>query len=207
MEKKIYSFVCLCLLFTSVLFAQDTIQSPTLKNEISISSRTFNDLSLKYARFISDDFWLKVGVINLEKSSFKSSPNVGIPNSPNTSNSSYNGGLLLGIEKHQFLNHWEFTFGLNAQMIYNKSNYTTDNPNVPVVQRDINVFKYIPGVGLGLGFFYTIYPSILLGFEINPSINYAFINGESTIKGYAFKDDDFYLSFVNSGGITLKYKF
>lgn len=207
MEKKFYSLVCLCLLFTSVVFAQDTIQSPTLKNEVSISSRTFNDLSLKYARFISDNLWLKVGIINLEQRSFKSSPNVGYPNSPNTSNSSRNGGLLLGIEKHQFLNHWEFTYGLNVQLIYNKSNHTTDSQYIPLIKRNIDVIKYTSGIGFGLGFFYTVFPSILLGFEINPSINYAFINGESTTKGYVFKDTDFYLSFVNSGGITLKYKF
>lgn len=207
MKKNLYSIVCLLFVFNYSAIAQETTQSPTLKNEISVSTSklTFDDLSLKYARFISNDLWFKVGVINLDGSFHKNIPQVG---SYNSTNSSLNGGLLIGIEKQKSINNLIFTYGLNVQMIYNYSNYTTENPSVPLIQRDINVYKYSPGIGFGLGFFYKINPVILLGFEINPSINYAFINGESTSTGYAYKNRDFYFSYTNNGAlITLKYRF
>jgi hypothetical protein len=207
MKKAVGFIVCLLFLFNCLVHAQDTVQAPTFKNEISVSSSrlTFDDLSLKYARSISNDLWLKVGVINLEGSFHKNIPSVG---SFISTNSSLNGGLLIGIEKQKSTNKLELTYGLNVQMIYNYTNYTTENPSVPAIQRDIDVYKYSPGIGFGLGFFYKINPSILLGFEINPSINYAFTNGESASTGYAYKNRDFYFSFTNNGAlITLKYRF
>lgn len=206
MKKLFYSIVCLLFVFNSSIYAQEITQSPTLKNEISVSTSklTFDDLSLKYSRLISNDLWFKVGVINLEGSFHKNMPGVGAFNS---TNSSLNGGFLIGIEKQKSTNHLEFAYGLNLQMIYNYTNYTTENPSVPLIQRDINVYKYTPGIGFGLGFFYKFNPSILLGFEINPSINYAFINGESA-SGYKYKNRDFYFSFTNNGAlVTLKYRF
>jgi hypothetical protein len=207
MKKTVCSIVCLLFLFNCLVHAQDTVQSPTLKNEISVSSSklTLDDLSLKYARSISNDLWLKVGVINLEGSFHKNIPSVG---SFITKDSQFNGGLLIGIEKQKSINKLEFNYGLNVQMIYNYTNYTTQNPSVPSIQRDIDVYKYSPGIGFGLGFFYKINPSILLGFEINPSINYVFTNGESSSTGYAYKNRDLYFSFTNNGAlITLKYRF
>lgn len=207
MKKSFYSIVCLLLVFNCAVIAQESGEPTVPKNEISVSTSklSFDDLSLKYARFISNDLWLKVGVINLEGSFHKNMPQVG---SFNSTNSSLNGGLLIGIEKHKSINNLEFTYGLNAQMIYNYSNFTTENPSVPSIQRDINVYRYSPGIGVGLGFFYKIKPSILLGFEINPTINYAFTNGENTSTGYAYKNRDFYFSFTNNGAlITLKYRF
>jgi len=77
-----------------------------------------------------------------------------------------------------------------------------------LIQRDINVSKYSPGIGIGLDFFYKINPSFLLGFELDPSINYAFINGERASSGYGFRNTDFYFSFSNNGAlIILKYRF
>jgi len=206
--KKLFNFiVCLLVVFNCAVYAQETTQSTTLKNEISVSTSrlTFDDLSLKYARFISDDLWFKVGVINLDGSFHKNTPSFG---SFVSTNSSLNGGLLIGIEKQKSTNNLEFTYGLNIQMIYNYTNYSTEDPRVPSNQRDTDVHKYIPGIGFGLGFFYKINPSILLGFEINPSINYAFTNGESTSTGIAYKNRDFYFSFTNNGAlVTLKYRF
>jgi len=207
MKKILKSIVCLLFVFNCTSYAQETIEKSISKNEISVSTSklTFEDLSLKYARLISNDLWLKVGVINIDGSFHKNMPSVG---SYNTKNSSLNGGLLIGVEKQKSTNKLEFIYGLNFQMMYNYSNYTTENPSLPLIQRDIDIYKYTPGIAFGLGFFYKINPSILLGFEINPSVNYAFTNGENTSTGYAYKNRDFYFSFTNNGALlTLKYRF
>lgn len=207
MKKLFYSIVCLLFVFNWAVYAQESDEKSVLKNEISVSTSklSFDNLSLKYARSISNDLRFKVGVIDLEGSFHKNIPSVG---SFISTNSSLNGGLLIGIEKQKSINKLEFTYGLNVQMIYNYTNYTTENPSVPAIQRDIDVYKYSPGIGFGLGFFYKINPSMLLGFEINPSINYSFTNGESTSTGYAYKNRDFYFSFTNNGAlVTLKNRF
>jgi len=207
MKKVICSIVCLLFVFSGAVYSQESDEKSVLQNEISVSTSrlTFDDLSLKYARLISNDLWFKVGVINLDGSFHKNMPQVG---SFNSTTSSLNGGLVIGIEKQKSINRLEFNYGLNVQMIYNHTNFTTENPNVPLIQRDINAYSYNPGIGFGLGFFYKFNPSILLGFEINPTMNYVFINGKSTSTGYAFKNRDFYFSFTNNGAlITLKYKF
>ena len=211
MKKILCSIFCIMFVYNCSIHAQETTQSTTLKNEISVSTSklSFDNLSLKYARFISNDLWFKVGFIDLEGSYQKNMPSVGLPqgSSYNSTKSTLNGGLLIGIEKQKSINRLEFTYGLNVQMIYNYSNYTTGDPNVPVIQRDINVYKYIPGIVSDLAFFYRINSSFLLGFEINPSINYAFINGNSD-SGYTYKNRDFYFSFTNNGAlVTLKYRF
>jgi hypothetical protein len=207
MKKLFYSFVCLLFVFNWAVYAQESDEKSVVKNEISVSTSklSFDNLSLKYARSISNDLWLKVGVINLEGSFHKNIPSVG---SCITKDSQINEGLLIGIEKQKTVNKLEFNYGMNVQMLYNHTRYTTENPSTPVNQRDIDVYKYSPGIGFGLGFFYKINPSILLGFEINPSINYSFTNGESTSTGYAYKNRDFYFSFTNNGAlVTLKYRF
>ena len=205
MKKIFKSTVCLLFVFNCAVYAQEPIERTFPKNEISVSTSklTFDNLSLKYARFISNDLWFKVGVINLDGSFHKNMPSVG---SYNSTNSSLNGGLLIGVEKQKTVNKLEFTYGLNIQMNYNYSNYTTGNPGVPYNQRNINVYKYSPGIGFGLGFFYKINPSVLLGFEINPSVNYSFTNGNNS-DGYEYKNRDFYFSFTNNGALlTLKYR-
>jgi len=212
MKKICYSIVFLLFVLNCSVFAQDTIQSKISNNEISVSTSrlSFNDLSLKYAKYMSNDLWFKVGVIDLENSFHKYiAPSVGMPpgSSFNTTNSKLNGGLLIGIEKQKSTDKLELTYGLNLQMIYNKSNYTTENPNVSLNKRDIDVYKYSPGIGMGLGLFYKIIPSILIGMEINPSFNYSFIK-EVSNAGYAYKHRDFNFSFTNNGVlITLKYSF
>lgn len=213
MKERIYSIVCLFFVFNFAVYAQDTIQSPTLNNEISVStSKSHSDyyLSLKYSKFISNDLWFKTGLIDLGKNSHKYiAPTVGVPagSSFNTTNSSLNGGLLIGIEKHKSTDKLELTYGLIAQIIYNKSNYTTENPNIPLNRRDIDVYKYSPGIGMGLGLYYKIIPSLSLGMELNPTISYVLTNKESD-AGYAEKNRDFIFSFTNNGVlVTLKYKF
>ena len=205
--KRIVSLVAFVLfLLNSIAYGQNTNEAVLPKNEISVSASklTFESFSLKYARNIHKDLWFKVGVIDLEGIFHKNTPLFGDFVSKTAS---FNGGLLVGVEKQKSTNKWEFTYGLNLQMIYNYSNYTTENPTVPAIRRDIDSYKYSPGIGFGLGFFYRINPSISLGFEINPSVNYAFINGENTSTGYEFRDRDFYFSFTNNGAlITLKYK-
>lgn len=211
MKKIISSIVGLLFVFNCHVFAQDTIQSPSLKNEISVSTGklSFNNLSLKYGRYISNDLWFKVGLIDLENSFHRYiAPSVGIPtgSSFNSTNSKLNGGLFIGIEKHKTIKKYEFTYGLDVQMIYNKSNYTTEDQNVTLDKRDIDVYKYTPGIGCNLGFFYKIIPSVLLGMEINPTFNYSFTNGKSTTSDYAYKNRDFFFSFTNNGVlVTLKY--
>jgi len=206
MKKILKPIVCLLFVLNYAAYAQEPIEKSFPKNEISVSTSklTFDDLSLKYARFVANNLWFKVGVINLDGSFHKNMPSVG---SYNSTNSSLNGGLLIGVEKQKSANKLELIYGLNIQMMYNYSNYTTENPSVPLIQRDINAYKYTPGIGFGLGFFYKINPSVLLGFEINPSLNYAFTNGENSSTGYAYKNRDFYFSFTNNGALlTLKYR-
>ena len=208
MKKLFNSIVCLLFVFNCAVYAQESGEKSALKNEISVSTSNlnFDNLSLKYAKSISKDLWFKVGVINLEGNFHKNMPSVG---SFNSTNSQFNGGLLIGIDKQKSItNKLEFICGLNVQMIYNYTNYTTENPAVPLSQRDNKVFKYSPGVSCGLGFFYIINPSMLLGFEVNPSISYSFINSESTYADFPYKNEGFDFSLSNNGAlVTLKYRF
>ena len=212
MKKNLYSIVCLLFIFNYSIYAQDTIQSPNFKNEISVSTSklSFNNVSSKYAKYISNDLWFKVGLIDLENSFHRYiPPAAGVPvgSSFKTTNSNLNGGLLIGIEKQKSDDKLELTYGLEAQMIYNKSNYTTENPDVPLEKRDIDVYKYSPGIGCNLGLYYKIIPSILFGMEINPMFSYSFINQKSD-AGYADKKREFNFSVTNNGVlVTLKYRF
>lgn len=177
-----------------------------LKNEISVSTPNLNlnDLSIKYSKRISDDLWFKIGFINLGASVRKNKPLVG---SFNTTDTRLSGGLLIGIEKQASLsNRLIFIYGLNAQMSYNYSNHSSENPSIPVDERDSKVDIYYPGIGIGMGFFYQFNQNFLLGAEVNPSVNYYFEKNRSTSTGIDREGFDFSLS--NLGALlTLKYRF
>lgn len=209
MKKILYSIVCLFFVFNCFVFAQETTQSPTLKNEISVSTSNLNlnNLSLKYSKNISDDLWFKIGLIDLYGSVHSKIPSVG---AFKTTDTQINGGLLIGIEKQKSItSRLAFFYGLNAQMTYNYSNQTTENPSVPESQRDNKVFCYFPGIGIDLGFFYKLNENFLLGVEVNPSIDYYFENNTSsyyTTNPYKSSGFDFSLG-NNVALVTLKYRF
>ncbi|MBW8334774.1 MAG: hypothetical protein K0M40_22345 [Prolixibacteraceae bacterium] len=126
-----------------------------------------------------------------------------------TTDSHLNGGILIGVEKQKSIaDRFAFIYGLNAQMNYNYSNHTTENPAIPVSQRENKVFKYMPGMGLGIGFFYQFNEHFLLGVEANPSVNYFFENSKSTYAGSPYKTRGFDFSLRNNGALlTAKYRF
>jgi hypothetical protein len=207
--KKLFNFIaCFLFVFNCTVSAQEPVEESVLKNEISVST-SFDNLSLRYSRCISNDLFIKIGIIDLQKESKKYTP-VALPtgNFYNSASTSKNGGLLLGLEKQKSVNKLEFSYGLNMHMIYNYTNKTTEDSNVPVDKRDLNYHTYTHGLGLGLGFYYKIIPALLLGFEVNPSINYDFMTVKSANGNFTNKDGNFYVSLSNNAALfSLKYKF
>lgn len=209
MKKLFNVIVCLLFVFNCTVSAQESVEESVLKNEISVST-SFDNLSLRYSRCISNDLFIKIGIIDLQKESKKYVPAAGLPTGSfyNSASTSKNGGLLIGLEKQKSVNKLEFSYGLNIHMIYNYKNKTTEDSNVTVDKRDLNYYTYTPGLGLGLGFYYKIIPALLLGFEVNPSINYDLMTVKSANGSFTNKDGNFYVSLSNNAALfSLKYKF
>jgi len=208
MKTIVLAIVGLLFVFHSSVFGQEIDKTSVKKNEVSVSTNNleFSNLSLKYSRLISDNVWLKVGLINLGYDLYKYDPRKG---SFRYTDTKINAGLLIGIEKQRSLSdRLKLTAGLNAQMIYNYSNHKTEDPTVPVGERANEVFKYTPGIGLGLGLFYQIDQNFLLGVELNPSVNYFFEKSNSYYNDQWYKAHGFYFSLSNNNGfLTLKYRF
>jgi hypothetical protein len=208
MKKLFNSLACLLFLFSCAAYGQEITKTTIPKNELSVSTSNLglDNLSLKYSTGISEVTWLKIGLINVAGTYRKNQPAMG---SFITTDSHLNGGILIGIEKQKSISdRFSFFYGLNAQMNYNYSNHNTENPVVPLNQRDNKVFKYMPGMGLGLGFFYQFNEHFLLGVEANPSINYYFENSKSTYAGTPYKTSGFNFSLSNNGALlTAKYRF
>lgn len=207
--KKTYSaLLILFVILNCSVYGQARKEVSEVKDEISVSTNNlnFDNISLKYARNISNNWWLKVGMINLGINSYRNYPYQGSFISTDTK---INGGLLLGIDKEKELNEkLSMMMGLNAQMSYNYSNYSTQDPSIPVSQRDNKVYQYIPGIGFGLGFFYHIKNNLLLGAEINPTFKYYYENSKSHYNNALYKNKGFNFSLSNNSGfLTLKYRF
>lgn len=208
MKKIIYAISMLFVVMNYSVYGQDEKVRSDVKDEISFSTNNlnFDKLSLKYARKVSNDWWLKVGLINLGINSYERNPYKGSFKSTETA---INGGLLVGIDKEKPITEkLSLLMGINTQMTYNYSNYHTENFSIPVSQRDNKVYKYIPGIGLGLGFFYHINDNILLGAEINPTVTYYYEDSkiDNMNVWYKKKGYDFSLN-SSSGFLTLKYRF
>jgi hypothetical protein len=209
MKKLLFAIPCLIILFSQDIMAQETKTDSIKKNEIVIST-SFDNLSFRYARNISKDLFLKVGIIDLEKDSRDYIPTEGVPEGSSypTTSSSKNGGILLGLEKQKQMERFLFSYGLNLHFIYNDTHRTTTDPNVPADQRDMNYYTYTPGLGIGLGCYYKLIPNLFLGFEVNPSINYDIMTGESTNGNYTTEDGNFYFTLSNNAALfALKFKF
>jgi hypothetical protein len=208
MKKLFNSIVCLLFVINCSVNAQENEEKPEKKNEIAVST-SFDNLSIRYSRNISTDLFIKIGIIDLQKDYKEYTSAVGFATESSfKTTSSKNGGLLIGLEKQRSINKLAFSYGLNMHLIYNYTNNTTADPNVPIDKRDMNYYTYTPGLGLGLGFYYKIIPTILLGFEINPSINYDFMKAESADGSFTNKDGNFYASLTNNAALfTLKFKF
>lgn len=208
MKKSISSVIFLLFVLNCIVSAQENEEKAIMKNEIAVST-SFDNLSLRYSRYISNDLFIKMGIIDLQKDYKEYTSAVGFAlESSFRTTSSKNGGLLIGLEKQRSINKLAFSYGLNMHLIYNYTNNITEDINVPVGKRDMNYYTYTPGLGLGLGFYYKIIPALLLGFEINPSINYDFMRAESADGGFTNKDGNFYVSLSNNAAIfALKFKF
>lgn len=209
MKKLFNSIVFLLFVFNCTISAQENKEKALMKNEIAVST-SFDNLSLRYSRYISNDLFIKIGIIDLQKELKKYTPLNGLPlgSSYNYTSSSKNGGLLIGFEKQKSTNKLAFSYGLNMHLIYNYTNKSTEDSNAPIDKRDLNYNTYTPGLGLGLGFYYKIIPALLLGFEINPSINYDFMTVESVNGSFTDKTSNFYVSLSNNAALfSLKYKF
>jgi hypothetical protein len=207
MKKLLISIILLLVVFSSAVYSQEPDEKSVLKEEVTVSSSNlkFDNLSLQYARLISGDLWLNLGVIDLSLSAHKNMPSMGDFVSKD---GTFNGGLLLGIDKHKSLApKLELIYGLNIIMYYSYINHTTDNPSIPAYARSITVNSFSPGVGVGLGVFYKINPSVLFGFEVNPSVSYSFINGRNP-DGLPYKNRGIYFSINNEvARVSLKYRF
>ncbi len=207
MKNLFISIIFLLFVFNSAIYSQESKEKSVLKDEVSISASNlkFDNLSLKYAKLISTDLWLKLGVINLSGGVHKNFPTMGDYNSKD---SRFNGGLLIGIDRQKSLTQkLEILYGLNLQMSYNYSLHNNENPSLPMSQRNIKVNNYNPGLGFGLGVFYKINRSVLFGFEVNPSICYSFTNGNLSNNGLPYKNRGFDFSFNNNvAQVTLKYR-
>jgi hypothetical protein len=116
---------------------------------------------------------------------------------------------MLGIEKEKELtDRLSLIMGTNARMIYNYSNYKTEDPAIPVSERKNIVRTYAPGIGFGLGFFYHISNSFLLGAEINPAVVYYHQKSERYDTNERYKNKGIDISISNNNALlSLKYRF
>lgn len=208
MKTTFYALLMLIILLYCSAYGQQEKDRLEVNDEISVSTNSLNfeNLSLKYARNISNEWWLKVGVINLGINSYQRNPYKG---SFKTTDTKFNGGLLIGIDKEKALTEkLSLMMGINAQLTYNYFNFKTQDPSVPESQRSNKVYSYIPGIGFGLGFFYHLNNNILLGAEINPTVTYYYEKNTSFAMNtwYQKKGYDFSLR-SNNGFLTLKYRF
>lgn len=208
MKKGFYSIACLLFVFNGWVFGQANTDVPVLKNEVSVSTNSldFNNLSIKYSRKISENRWLKIGLINLGLNVMENVPHRG---SFSTTETRMTAGLLVGIEKQKFISsRLEFIYGLNAQLTYHYLNHNTEDPWVPKEERDNEVIKYMPGVGFGLGFFYHLNENILLGAEVNPTLSYYNEHSNSYYNDALYKRHGYDFSLSNHGALlSLKYRF
>lgn len=209
MKKFLCSIVGLLFVVNCTVYGQEIAEESIRKNEISVSINNLflRNLALKYSRNISDDLWFRVGLINLNVNVSNNLPMVG---GFKTTDTQLNGGIMIGIEKHKLIDsRLEFIYGLNTQMTYRYFNHNTQDPSVPVSQRDNEMIKYIPGIGFNIGFFYLLNKKLSLGIETNPSLTYYFERRNNSESGIPDKNNGFDFSMSNSEGflVTLKYGF
>ena len=205
MKKLFYSIAFLLLAFNCTVYSQEIGESTASRNEFSVSTSSFkfNDLSLKYARLISDDLWLKLGAINLSGNWTKDNPSSGQFASKSNS---FGGGLMVGLEKIKLLaSKLELSYGLNAQMGYSSTRHKFDDPNMSVSSRVIKTDYFTPAIGGELGIFYKFSQSVLFGFELNPNIHYTYVSGKDQNNGTPYNTRSFGFSLTNNvAQITLK---
>lgn len=197
MKKSFLIFIILCGLFVK------SYSCDTIKNLLIISNDKigFDDFSIKYGRKISDNYWLKFGVIYSGRYQIDDPKTSGTYKTINEEN---NLGLLVGIDKVILtkMKNIDFVFGTNMRFYLINISEITDNPVIPEKYRITTNNYYNLGIGFNLAIYYSLSDNFSIGSEINPSILFNYHNDNYLLK----KKIGFTYQFNNISLISLRYR-
>jgi hypothetical protein len=197
MKKSLLILIILCGLITK------SYSSDSIKNLVIISNDKsgFNDFSIKYGRKISDNYWIKFGVIYSGSYQIDDPKNSG---SYKTINEDNNLGFLIGVDKVILtkMKNIDFVFGTNMRFYLIKLSETTDNPVIPEKFRVTTNNYYNLGIGFNLAIYYSLSDNFSIGSEINPSILYNYHDDNYLLR----KKIGFTYQFNNISLISLRYR-
>ncbi len=155
-------------------------------NEFTFSNYNLNlhQTGFKYARRLSDRYWLKLG-IQTYINSIENRPLISI--TYRTVNTNIISNIHLGIEKHSVIrNNIELNYGLNV-LFGDMGKYNrTDNPQLAEKLRSTSIHEFAGSIGLIFGLYYNFSDNFSIGAELNPNIIFG-INGDIINRRYYFE--------------------
>jgi hypothetical protein len=202
---------CLCGMILIFVYthtqAQDT--TGTMRKELYISFVNFSPLnfSLKYKKQIAPKRYFKIGLVALSAniSSSKAPSGASFP----ITNSSYSGGIELGIEFRKAITKKLSLFhGPSLNCIYQYSLRKDLNPSVPQNQQKKDSDVISGSIPYTIGCLFQVYTNFHVAAEINPSIYGSYRRSEVNANGGRGTSYDGGLGFDNRyAGISLVYRY
>mgnify|MGYP000966847993 FL=1 len=173
MRKLILTLSLFVSCFISI--AQDSTKTKTKEYYLTFADFSLLNLQLKYKRQISKSSFIKLGLINLSANikSDRANNSAIFP----TSQSEYSAGLEFGIEFRKQINKkFSLYHGPSLGFSYNRNVSKTLNPLIPSNQQKNTTQIYKGSIPYTLGILFNLNSNILVSAELNPSINYNYID-------------------------------
>ena len=168
--KKLIILLFICI-YSLNSFGQDSVKTRIKEYHLTLADFSPVTLQLKYKRQIGKKTYFKIGIVNL--SAYGNSQKRLDQNSFPTNNSSYSGGLELGIEFRKQLNKRFSVFhGPNLSFSYRKSISRTLDPKIPTSEQKNTSESYRGSIPYSLGVLISLSSNILVSAELNPNISY-----------------------------------
>lgn len=148
---------------------QDTIKK-TKEYYLAVANFSPLNIQIKYKKQIGKKSFFKIGLINVSGAFSNQQPNNSTSFPTKTSNLS--GGLQIGIEfRKQLTNKFTFFHGPNLNYVYSISTTRSLNPAIPQREQTNTLEDHTGSIPYTLGLLFNMSKHILIGAEINPSIN------------------------------------
>ena len=174
----ILSFMCVYSLSS---FGQDSVKTRIKEYYLTFANFSPATFQLKYKRQISKKIYFKIGLVNLSAS--ENSQTTQDPNYLPTSSSSYSGGLEIGLEFRKHLTKkFSLFHGPNLSYIYQKNIFRQEDPAISNFQQRNTTQNYKFSIPYSLGILFNLNSNILIAAEINPNINYNYIEYKSNFN-------------------------